>query len=106
LAGGEVNNQSHGRMARGGHELPNVSPGPVIPDPFTPCGWATPEMALQPFQGRPTHRMGGLRPFSTFLDTPRRMLWLLVARVWEGEGAMNNQSQIMGGQWHHDAPTQ
>jgi hypothetical protein len=26
----------HGRMARGGHGLPKVSPGPAMPDPSTP----------------------------------------------------------------------
>jgi hypothetical protein len=44
-------------MARGGHGLPKVSPGPAMPDPFTPCGRATP---------------GGPLPFSTRADTPRR----------------------------------
>jgi hypothetical protein len=28
----------HGRMARGDHGLPEVSPGSAIPDPFKPCG--------------------------------------------------------------------
>jgi hypothetical protein len=44
-------------MARGIHGLPKVSPGPAMPDPSTPCG---------------TGRMGGLRPSSTPMDTPRR----------------------------------
>jgi hypothetical protein len=41
----------NGRMARGGHGLLKVSPGPAMPDPSTPCGWATPEMNKRPFQG-------------------------------------------------------
>jgi hypothetical protein len=28
----------HGRMARGGHELPKVSPGPTMPYPSMPYG--------------------------------------------------------------------
>jgi hypothetical protein len=48
----------HGRMARGGHGLPKVSPGPAQPDPYMPCGW-------------PAYRAGGLRLSSTPLDTPR-----------------------------------
>jgi hypothetical protein len=30
----------HGRMARGGHLVPNVSLGPAMPDRSMPCGWA------------------------------------------------------------------
>jgi hypothetical protein len=62
----------HGRMARGGYGLPKVSPEPAMPNPSTPCRQATPETALQPFQGRYACRAGGLRPSSTPLDTPRR----------------------------------
>jgi hypothetical protein len=62
----------HGRMARGGYGLPKVSPGPAMLDPSTPCGQATPERALQPFQGWPARRAGGLRLSSTLLDTARR----------------------------------
>jgi hypothetical protein len=40
----------HGRKARGGYGLPKVSLGPTMPNPSTPCGRATPETALQPFQ--------------------------------------------------------
>jgi hypothetical protein len=47
-----------GRTGRGIHGLPKVSTGPALPNPFTPCGWATPETALW--------------PSSTPLDTPRR----------------------------------
>jgi hypothetical protein len=36
-------------MARGGHGIPKVSPGPAMPDPSTPCGRATAEMALCPY---------------------------------------------------------
>jgi hypothetical protein len=44
----------HGRMARGTHGLPKVSPGPAMP-----CRWAS-------------HSAGGLQPSCTPLDTPRR----------------------------------
>jgi hypothetical protein len=30
--------EAHGRMARGGHGLPKVSPRPAMPYPSTPCG--------------------------------------------------------------------
>jgi hypothetical protein len=59
-------------MARGDHGLPNVSPAPAIPYPPTPCGRATSETALRPFQGWPSRRAGGQRPSSTPLDTPHR----------------------------------
>jgi hypothetical protein len=48
--------QVHGRMPRGRHGLPKVSPRPVMPDPSAP-----------------SRRAGGLHSFSTPLDTPRRM---------------------------------
>jgi hypothetical protein len=48
-----------GRMARGGQGLPKVSLGPAMPNPYTPCGWATPEMAIRPFWGWPA-RMAGV----------------------------------------------
>jgi hypothetical protein len=63
---------SHGRMARGGHGLPKVSLGPVMPDPSTPCGRPTPETALQQFLGWPTRKAGGLQPSSTPSDTSCR----------------------------------
>jgi hypothetical protein len=63
----------HGRMARGGHELPKVSLGPTMPDPSTPCGQAICFTSFpRPFQGWPTCRTGGLRLSSTLLGTPRR----------------------------------
>jgi hypothetical protein len=39
-------------MARGGHGLPEVSLGPAMPYPYTPCGQATPETAFSEM-GRP-----------------------------------------------------
>jgi hypothetical protein len=62
----------HGRMARCGHGLPKVSPGPAKPYPSMPWGRVTPETALLSFLGWPAHKAGGLRPSSTPLDTPRR----------------------------------
>jgi hypothetical protein len=69
-AGGQNDNRN-GRMGRGGHGLPKVSPEPAMPDPSMPCGRATHETALWPFQEWPAHRVGDLRPSSTSLDTPR-----------------------------------
>jgi hypothetical protein len=43
-----------------------------MPDPSTPCGRATHETALWPFQGWLAHRAGGLRQSSTSMDTPCR----------------------------------
>jgi hypothetical protein len=72
-------NSHHGRMARVGNELPNVSPGHAMPYPSTPCGRATPETALQLFQGWLAHRAGNLRPPSTPSDTSRRTPKTLMA---------------------------
>jgi hypothetical protein len=69
----------HRRMAKGSHDLPNVSTGPAVPYLSTPCKRATPEMALW-FQGWLAHKAVGLRPSSTPLDTPRRTLKLMTAR--------------------------
>jgi hypothetical protein len=60
-----------GRMARGVHRLPKVSPGPAMPDPSTSCGRAIPETALHPFHRWSSCRAGGLWPTSTPSDTPR-----------------------------------
>jgi hypothetical protein len=51
---------NHGRMARGGHGLHKVSPGPN----------PNPETALRPLQGWPAYKAGGPQAFSTHLDTP------------------------------------
>jgi hypothetical protein len=64
-----INVGYRGCRARGSHGLPKVSPGPTMPYPFTPCRRATTDPALQPFQKWPTHRAGGVQPFSTPLDT-------------------------------------
>jgi hypothetical protein len=64
--------ENHRCMGTGGRGLPEVSPGPTMPYFSKPCGWATPKTALQPFQGCPTRKTGGLRLSSTPLDTPRR----------------------------------
>jgi hypothetical protein len=61
----------HGRMARGGNGLPELSPGPATPNSSTSCGRATPETTLWPFQGWPACRAGGLQLSPTPLDTPR-----------------------------------
>jgi hypothetical protein len=64
--------EKHWRMARGGHGLPKVSPGPAMLDPITSCGWAIPKMVLRLFQGWHARKAGGLQPSSFLLDTPRR----------------------------------
>jgi hypothetical protein len=70
---------THGRMARGRHGLPQTLPRPAMPYPSMPCGRATHETALRPFQAvsgvtcPQLHGAGGLRPSSTRSDTPRRM---------------------------------
>jgi hypothetical protein len=58
-------------MARGGHGLPKVSPGPAMPDLSTPGKQATTEMASWLFLGRPARRKSGLRSSSTLLHTPQ-----------------------------------
>jgi hypothetical protein len=60
------------RTGRGIHGRTKVSCGPAKPDPYTPCGWATPQTALRLFGGWPARRAGGLRPSSSTLDTPSR----------------------------------
>jgi hypothetical protein len=35
-----------GRTGKGIHGLPKVSCGPAMPDPYMPCGWATPQTAF------------------------------------------------------------
>jgi hypothetical protein len=65
-----VKTNNHGRMARDGKGFFKVLPRPVMFYPSMPCWRATPETALQPFQGWPACRAGGLGPFSTPLDIP------------------------------------
>jgi hypothetical protein len=62
----------HRRMARGGHGLPKISPGPTMPYMFALCRRATSETVIRLCQSWPAHRVGGLRPSFTPLDTPRR----------------------------------
>jgi hypothetical protein len=47
--------QVQARTGRGIHELPKVSPGPAMPNPYTPCGRATPDglTPLRPQDGQP-----------------------------------------------------
>jgi hypothetical protein len=62
----------HGRMGRGGHRLPKVSHMPVMPDPSTPCGRATPETAVfYPF-GHPTPYAYGYRDGSGRRDRKKK----------------------------------
>jgi hypothetical protein len=75
-----LNTIVHGRMARDGHGLPKVLPGPAMPYPCTPCRRANPKRALQPFQGWPTPKAGCLRLSSTPLVTTR--LWCPQQHRW------------------------
>jgi hypothetical protein len=45
---------------------------PTIPNFSTPCGRATAETDFQLFQEWAAHKAGGLRLYTTPLDTPRR----------------------------------
>jgi hypothetical protein len=42
---------SDGHMARGGHGLPKVSPGPTVPYPSTPCKQLTLKQPYSHFKG-------------------------------------------------------
>jgi hypothetical protein len=55
---GRIGSSHQARMAKDIHELLKVSPGPAMPDPFTPCG-------------RATHSAVGLLLLSADSDTPR-----------------------------------
>jgi hypothetical protein len=57
-------------MARGGHRLPKVLSGPVMPYLCMPCEWATPKTSLRTFEGWPARKAGGQRASFTPLDTP------------------------------------
>jgi hypothetical protein len=56
-------------MTRGGQGLPKVSPEPTMPTLLLLA--ARPNLK-RPFQGWPAHKMGGLWPSFTLLDTPGR----------------------------------
>jgi hypothetical protein len=65
-------------MARGSRELPKVSLGLTIPYPSPPSGLATPETALQPFQGWPARRAVALSHLlPTWTRSPRRAPMIL-----------------------------
>jgi hypothetical protein len=51
LVRSEARSLGQARTARDINGLPKVSLGPAMPDPSTPCGRATPEMALRSFLG-------------------------------------------------------
>jgi hypothetical protein len=83
-----------GRLARGGHGLPKVSPGPAMTYPSIPCG-TTPETALWAFQGWTVRRAGGMRLSSTPLDTPRNrpLLFPLCCSDF-GSASLPRESQV------------
>jgi hypothetical protein len=63
---------THRRLTRGGHWLSKVSCRPIMLHRSTPCGQATTEMALRPFQEWPPARWvacGGLLTLWTPHDT-------------------------------------
>jgi hypothetical protein len=71
----------HGRMARGGHGLLNVSLGPAMLNPSMPCGRATPETALRWFQVWPS--MQGGWPAAVFYPFGRPMPYAYAHRLVE-----------------------
>jgi hypothetical protein len=58
-----------------------------MPDSSMPCRRANPDTASWPFLGWPTRRVGGLRPSSSLLDTPRRKPMLPVCVLLGSGGA-------------------
>jgi hypothetical protein len=70
-------------MARGGHGLPKVSPGPIMPYLFMHCRPATPEKALHSFQQWPAtdfYPLGHPTPYAYARKSPNPK-----TRVREGE---------------------
>jgi hypothetical protein len=63
---------AHRRMAKGGHGLPNVSPGPAMPYLSMPCGQATLKQPYGCFWGSPPTgwTLDRLQLFSNPLNTP------------------------------------
>jgi hypothetical protein len=55
-----------GRMVRGIHRLLKVSPVPAMPDPSTPCRWATLEMAITEMAVSGVAHLQGGRPAAVF----------------------------------------
>jgi hypothetical protein len=97
-----ASDKQHGRMARGGHGLPNVSPGPAMPDSFMLCGQTTPETALQLFQGWPARRADSLQSLSTLLDTPRRTPTIISVGSgvkWQWEVVERKSTRVEGCNW-------
>jgi hypothetical protein len=78
-------------MERGGHGLPKVSLEPTMPYPSLPCGRATPEMALVPFQGWLACRVGELQPSSCPLGHPTPYAYVYTVRT------ENHKSSVCGG---------
>jgi hypothetical protein len=69
-------------MSRGGHGLPKVSPGPVMPYPSRSCGGATPYNRFR--GGSPTRQVTYVRLLS--LWTPHAV------RVWTGQVAWRGKT--------------
>jgi hypothetical protein len=77
---------------KGGHGLRKVSFRPAMSYPSSPCGQATLEMVLQPFEGWPTRKAGGPWPSSTppwtphgvhFVSQKKSTLWTCTIRLKE-----------------------
>jgi hypothetical protein len=68
---------THGRMGRGSHGLPKVSPAPTMTYPSMPCRQATPKTVLGPFQEWPAQSTAVLQPSPTPLENPRRSFTFL-----------------------------
>jgi hypothetical protein len=99
----------HGRMARGGHGLTEVSFGPAMLYLFMACGQATPETALRPFWGWPAHSAGPpivlaacgclLPPWTShavhlWLVVNTKMLWPVVRPLWRDRTTVGRQRGV------------
>jgi hypothetical protein len=96
--------ENHGRTARDGHGLLQVSLEPAMPNPSRPCGRATPKTAERPYQGWHVHRASGLRPSSTLLDTPRLAHKLKIFNAFFNSLLSKNRYHSVGGHLWPDGP--
>jgi hypothetical protein len=76
----------HGRMARGGHGLPNGSPRTAISFPFTPCRRATPQNSLTAVS-RMARLLGG---------SPTAALYPFVCPTPYSYGCLRHSTVVMG----------
>jgi hypothetical protein len=70
-----VKSWNHGRIARGGHRLLTISPGPAMPYPSTPCRRAIPETPFSSFRGGPLSGRATYCQLLPLLTTHAIHLW-------------------------------